>query len=57
MQETQLPFLSFKVPLQERKWQPTPVFLPEKAHGRGAWWATITRVARLSAKEEGGSRG
>ena len=57
MQETQVPFLSFKVPLQERKWQPTPVFLPEKAHGRGAWWATITRVARLSAKEEGGSRG
>ena len=22
-----------------REWQPTPVFLPEKFHGQGAWWA------------------
>ena len=34
MQETQVPFLSWEGPLQERKWQPTPVFLPEKVHGQ-----------------------
>ena len=28
-----------------RKWQPTPVFLPEKSTDRGAWWATIRRAA------------
>ena len=25
--------------LWRRKWQPTPVFLPGKYHGRGDWWA------------------
>ena len=29
-----------------RKWQPTPVFLPGKAMDRGAWWATVHRVAK-----------
>ena len=24
-----------------RKWQSTPVFLPEKSYGQGAWWATV----------------
>ena len=24
-----------------RKWQPTPVFLPGKSQGRGAWWAAV----------------
>ena len=30
-----------------RKWQPTPVFLPEKSKG-GAWWATVYGVAKES---------
>ena len=29
-----------KIPWR-RKWQPTPVFLPGKFHGRGAWRATV----------------
>ena len=29
-----------------RKWQPTSVFLPGKPMDRGAWWATIHRVAQ-----------
>ena len=29
-----------------RKWQPTPVFLPEKSHGR-AWQATVPGVATV----------
>ena len=29
-----------KVPWR-RKWQPTPVFLPGKSHGRRSWWATV----------------
>ena len=28
-----------------RKWQPTPVFLPENPMDRGAWQATVYRVA------------
>ena len=28
-----------------RKWQPTPIFLPGKPHGRGAWWATVHGVS------------
>ena len=39
-----------------RKWQPTPVFLPENPRDRGAWWAAIygvaqsrTRLKRLSS--------
>jgi len=40
-----------------RQWQPTPVLLPGKSHGRGgAWWAAIhgvaqsrTRLKRLSS--------
>ena len=38
-----------------RKWQPTPVFLPEESQGRGAWRAAVygvaqswTRLKRLS---------
>ena len=33
-----------KIP-QSRKWQSTPVFLPEKSH-RGAWWATVPGVTK-----------
>ena len=29
-----------------RKWQPTPVFLPWKSQGGGAWWAAVYGVAR-----------
>ena len=39
-----------------KKWQPTPVFLPENPRVRGAWWAAIygvtqswTRLKRLSS--------
>ena len=34
-----------KIPWK-RKWQPTPVFLPGKSHGRGAWWATAHGVTK-----------
>ena len=27
-----------------RKWEPTPVFLPRKSQGRGAWWAIVHGV-------------
>ena len=30
----------------KRKWQPTPVFLSGKFHGRGPWWASVCRVAK-----------
>ena len=29
-----------------RKWQPTPVFLPEESQGRGSWWAAVYGVAQ-----------
>ena len=29
-----------------RAWQPTPVFLPKEALDRGAWWATVHRIAK-----------
>ena len=39
-----------------RKWRTTPVFLPGKSQGRGAWWAAVygvtqsqTRLKRLSS--------
>ena len=30
----------------ERKWQPTPVFLPGKSHHRGVWQSTVHRVSK-----------
>ena len=39
----------------ERKWQPTPVFLPGESQGRGAWWAAVfglqsrTRLKRVNS--------
>ena len=30
----------------ERKWQPTPVFLPGKSHHRGVWHSTVHRVSK-----------
>ena len=42
-----------------RKWQPTPVFLPGKSQGWGAWWAAIygatqswTWLKRLSSSTQ-----
>ena len=32
--------------LWSRKWQLTPVFLPGKFHGGGAWWATVHGVTK-----------
>ena len=32
-----------------REWQPTPVFLPWEFPVRGAWWATVHRVAKSQA--------
>ena len=29
-----------------RKWQPTPVFLPGKSHGRGVWQTTVHGVSK-----------
>ena len=34
-----------------RKWQPTPVFLPGKPKGRGAWQATVHEVAESDTTE------
>ena len=33
-----------------RKWQPTPVFLPGKSQGRGAWWAAVYGVAQSQTR-------
>ena len=32
------------------KWKPTPVFLPGKPMDRGAWWATVHRVAKSQTR-------
>ena len=29
-----------------RKWQPTPVFLPQESQGWGAWWAAVYGVTQ-----------
>ena len=43
-----------------RKWQPTPVFLPENPRDGGTWWASIsgvaqsrTRLKQLSRQQNG----
>jgi len=45
MQETRN-LSAAKIPWR-RKWQPTPVFLPEKSHGRAAWQVTVRRSQRV----------
>ena len=37
-----------KIPWR-RKWQPTPVFLPENSMAREAWQATVHEVTKESA--------
>ena len=34
-----------KIPWR-RKWQPTPIFLPGKSHGRGVWQTTVHGVSK-----------
>ena len=34
-----------KIPWR-RAWQPISIFLPGESHGRGAWWATVCRIAQ-----------
>ena len=45
MQETRVQFLGWE-DLLENQWQPTPVLLPGKSHGWGAWWAAVHGVAK-----------
>ena len=33
-------------PSEKKKWQPIPVFLPGKSHGRRAWWPTVHGVTK-----------
>ena len=33
-----------------RKWEPTPVFLPGKSQGRGAWWAAVPGVGQSQTR-------
>ena len=35
-----------------KEWQSTPVFLPGKYHGSGAWWATVHGVTKQSDTTE-----
>ena len=35
-----------------RKWKPTPVFLPGKSHGQGAWRATVHGVTKSQTTTE-----
>ena len=39
-----------KIPWR-RKWLPTPVLLPGKSHGRGAWQATVPGVTESDITE------
>ena len=45
MQETQVQSLDREISWR-REWQPTPVFLPGKSHGRGGWWDAVHRVSK-----------
>jgi len=46
MQEAGVGFLGQEDPL-EKKWQPTPVFLPRESHGQRNCQATVPGVARV----------
>ena len=34
----------------EKEMEPAPLFLPEKSHDRGAWWATIYGIAKSQTR-------
>ena len=40
-----------KIPWK-RKWQPTPIFFPGESLDRGAWWATVHRVAKNHTQQK-----
>ena len=40
-----------KIP-QKRAWQPTPTFFPGESMDRGAWWATVLRVAKSQTQRK-----
>ena len=44
-----LPFLLSKF-LQRRQWNPTPVLLPGKSHGRRSLWAALDGVGKSWAR-------
>ena len=46
MQETWVQSLGQEDPLESRKWQPVPVFLPGKFHGHRNLWVTVYGVAK-----------
>ena len=43
---TRLSDFTFTFMHWRRKWQPTPVFLPENPRDGGAWWAAVYGVAQ-----------
>ena len=47
--ELWVPSLSREDPRQ-RKWQPTPLFLPVKPMDRGAWWATVDGLTKSQTR-------
>ena len=49
MHETWVQSVGWEDPL-ERAWQPTPVFAWRISMDRGAWWATVHRVAKSWAR-------
>ena len=51
MQEMQVQSLGQEIPWR-RKWQPTPVFLPEKSHGQISLATTVHGVIKESDMTE-----
>ena len=49
MQKTPVWSLVRKVPWR-RKWQSTPVFLPEKSHGQRGSWATVLGISKSQTR-------
>ena len=43
---TRLSDFTFTFMHWRRKWQPTPVFLPENPRDGGAWWAAVYGVTQ-----------
>ena len=46
LQETQVLSLDGEDIPWRRKWQPTPLFLPEESVDRGIWWVTVRGVPK-----------